>query len=81
MPLMYGRTEAESSGPRGGLKPLSDLAKLLLPRPVGWGEEEELTETRLRVPRLELMGRLAFFFSCKFPLRAALFFSSTSSMV
>ena len=30
---MYGRTEAESSGPRGGLKPLSDLAKLLLPRP------------------------------------------------
>ena len=33
VPLMYGRTEAESSGPRGGLKPLSDLAKLLLPRP------------------------------------------------
>ncbi len=32
VPLMYGRTEAESSGPREGLKPLSDLARLLLPR-------------------------------------------------
>ena len=33
VPWLYGRSEAESSGPRESLKPLSDLARLLLPRP------------------------------------------------
>ena len=30
---MYGRTEAASNGPSEGLKPLSELARLLVPRP------------------------------------------------
>ena len=32
VPLMYGRTEAESSGPSEGLRPLIELAKQLVPR-------------------------------------------------
>ena len=38
---MYGRTEAESSGPREGLKPLGDLARQLVPRPDDVAIEEK----------------------------------------
>ena len=43
VPLMYGRTEAESSGSRQGLKSLSDLASQLIPRPDDAALEEKGT--------------------------------------
>ena len=55
VPLMYGRTEAESSGPSEGLEPLSDLAKLLVPRP-GDALQEQITAGGDAVKRHEYLA-------------------------